>query len=133
MIRYRSGIDRRTGKPLTGFAHVCQSVEVILTTHLTERFMLLEFGHPGLRIIGRLMTPPEILLLYRATRKAVRRWEPEYDITRFRVLRVEATGTLALSTAGTYFPEGRFGNFDIAEAVEADFSLSGMLVTELAA
>lgn len=128
MIRYRSGIDRRTGKALTGFAHVRQSVEVILTTHLTERWMLLEFGHPGMRWIGQNLTAPVILALYRDTRKVVRRWEPEYDITRFRLLAADATGLLALSTAGTYYPEGRYGNYAIAEAVSADFSLSGMAV-----
>lgn len=128
MIRYRSGIDRRTGQALTGFDHVRQSIEVILTTHLTERWMLLEFGHPGLRVIGRNLTAPVILSLYKETRRVIRRWEPEYDITRFRLLAAEATGTLALGTSGTYYPEGRFGNFAIAEPVDADFTLSGMAV-----
>lgn len=125
-IRYRAGIDRFTGKPLFGFAHCCQSVGVILRTVPTERVMLLDFGFVGVRHIGRNMVAPVVLALYRDARQAVRAWEPEYDISRFTLARAEATGLLALGTSGTYYPEGRFGNFDIAEPVTATFTLSGV-------
>ena len=126
MIRYRTGIDRVTGKPLVGFAHVRQSVEVILATLLTERFMLLDFGFKGVRHIGKNLVAPEVLAIYRDVRNATRKWEPEYDITRFMLARAEATGLLALGTAGTYYPEGRFGNFQIKEPVTATFTLAGV-------
>ncbi|GJD93339.1 GPW/gp25 family protein [Methylobacterium iners] len=124
MIRYRSGIDRRTGKALRGFDHVRQSVEVILRTLLTERLMLLDFGFPGVRHIGRNLTAPVVLAIYRDARKAIRRWEPEYDIRRFQLVRADRTGLLALGTTGIYYPEGRFNNFKIAEPVTATFALS---------
>lgn len=126
MIRYRTGIDRITGKPLVGFAHVRQSIEVILGTVPTERIMLLDFGFVGLRHIGQNLVPPVVLAFYRDVRNATRKWEPEYDITRFLLARAEATGLLALGTAGTYYPEGRFGNFTIKEPVTATFTLAGV-------
>lgn len=126
MIRYRAGIDRVTGKPLVGFAHVCQSVGVILRTVPTERVMLLDFGFVGVRHIGRNMVAPVVLALYRDARAAIRAWEPEYDITRFTLARAEGTGLLALGTSGTYYPEGRYGNFTIREPVTATFTLNGV-------
>lgn len=126
MIRYRTGIDRNTGKPLVGFAHVRQSIEVILGTVPTERIMLLDFGFVGVRHIGKNLVAPVVLALYRDVRNATRKYEPEYDISRFALGRAEATGLLALGTAGTYYPEGRFGNFDIAEPITATFTLAGV-------
>lgn len=115
MIRYRTGLDRTTLKPLAGFPHVVQSIGVILTTLLEERVMLLEFGFDGTQLVGRDMTPPVVLAFYRAVVRAVHRWEPEYRIARLQIQRADRTGTLGLGTSGTYFPEGRLGNYDLAE------------------
>ena len=124
MIRYRTGLDRHTRRPLRGFDHVRQSVDVILTTLLDERVMRLEFGFDGTRLIGRNMVPPVVLSYYRAVVTAVHRWEPEYRIRSCQVVEASRTGTLGLRTLGTYFPEGRFGNYGIQEDRVADLAFS---------
>lgn len=121
MIRYRTGLDRTTFKPLVGFAHVRQSVGVILTTLLEERVMLLDFGFEGAKLIGRNLVPPVVLAYYRAVTKAVHTWEPEYRIGACQILKADRTGALSLQTGGTYYPEGRFGNYDIAQSAPASF------------
>ncbi len=125
MLRYRSGMDRTTGRVLTGWAHCAQSVDVILSTRLDERVMRLAFGSNLVRLIGRSLAPSVLIELYREIVVCVHRWEPEYRIRRLDVASVERTGGLGLLTRGLYYPEGRFGDYDAAEAADGSFVLAG--------
>lgn len=124
MIRYRTGRDARTGRMLRGFAHVEQSIGFILTTFLEERVMLLEFGAGIVRHLGRNITPALAIAIYRDAVKEVHRWEPEYRIRQIQLVTVTRTGTLGLGTRGLYYPEGRFGNYDIVEPADGAFPFS---------
>jgi phage baseplate assembly protein W len=128
MIRYRTGIDRNTGKPLRGWAHVQQSIATILRTLPGERWMLLDFGSNMVGHLGRNMVPAEILAIYQDVVPAIHAWEPEFRIARLALVQVERTGTLGLGVAGTYYPEGRLGNYAIAEAVSAAFPVAASSV-----
>lgn len=121
MLRYRSGVDRHTGKVLTGWAHCAQSVDCILSTLKTERLMRLDFGARAIRVIGRAMTPRLLLELYRDMVIDVHAQEAEYRIRRLDVTSVGRTGSLAIKLRGLYYPEGRFGNYDDFEAAETLF------------
>lgn len=124
MIRYRVGIDRDTGRPLVGMAHVRQSVRRLVRTLPDERVMLLGYSCDIVRSIGRNLVPAEVLDLYRRIVGAVHRWEPEYRIRRLQLLALERTGTLGLGFQGTYYPEGRLGNYALAEEQGLDLALA---------
>ena len=124
MLRYRSGMDRHTGRVLTGWAHCAQSVDVIWSTQLDERVMRLAFGSEVVRLIGRGLAPGLLLDLYRELVVSAHRWEPEYRIRQLDVTRIERTGGLAVVSRGYYYPEGRLGNYDAVEAASASYALA---------
>ncbi|MBX3506844.1 MAG: GPW/gp25 family protein [Parvibaculum sp.] len=124
MIRYRTGIDRRTGEILVGWPHVQQSIEVLMTTRPTEMVMLLDYGLDLIKHIGRGMHRGRVITLYRELVTAVHRWEPEYRIHRLYLVEMDRTGVLGLGTKGRYYPEGRFGNYDIFEPADGAFPLA---------
>lgn len=123
MIRYRVGIDQKTGRVLTGRDHLWQSIARIIHVQLTEMVMLLDFGSSTVRHIGRNMTLPEVLSLYQDAVKAIHRWEPEFRVRRIELVKADRTGVLALAPSGTYFPEGRFGNYDLQEVASGALPL----------
>lgn len=124
MLRYRTGIDRRTGELLTGWDDVSQSIEVILATMLEERIMRTEFGSEVWRTIGKNLVPPTVLQFYRHAVGAIHRWEPEYRVRRIQLLRVDALGTLGVGSKGLYYPEGRFGNYRASVVADGTFPLA---------
>lgn len=125
MIRYRTGVDARTGKVLRGRAHLDQSIAKIVTTAIGERVMRLDFGCGLVRQIGRNIHAAFLLHLYGDLIAAVHRWEPEARIKHVRLVSVERTGGYAFAIGGLYFPEGRFGNYEISETMDARAPLVG--------
>lgn len=131
-IRYRTGVDARTGKPLSGFAHCAQSVDDIVTTLLTERVLLLDYGLNPTRRLGRNISPALAAQLYRDAIAAIHKWEPEFRITTLQLVGVDRTGMLALRIDGRYFPEGRYGNYDIVEMQSVSVALASLVAREAA-
>ncbi|OCP17434.1 integrase [Ensifer sp. LC54] len=113
-IRYRSGIDALTGARISGVAHLAQSLDKIWSTRLGERVMRLEFGSDLRSLLGEDLTPAIALLIYNELVASAARFEPEYVVTQLQLVMLTEGGALGLRHAGLYFPEGRFGNFDIA-------------------
>ncbi len=125
VVRYRSGVSKVDGRVLVGWAHCRQSLATILTTDLDERLMRLAFAGDLRRWIGRNAVAPIVTQLYRAAFTAIRRYEPEYAPKRVQLLGLDGTGRVALGLAGVYYPEGRLGNFAIAEPKGAAFGVAG--------
>jgi len=123
MIRYRTGIDAETGKVLRGRVHLNQSIAKIVGTIPSERVMRLEFGAHLDREIGRNMHKARILSLYGRIIAAIHKWEPEVRIRRMQLVKISRTGTFGMALAGTYFPEGRIGNFSVSEPYEINVPL----------
>lgn len=111
------GIDRRTGQPLTGWAHVVQSVFVILSTRIGARVMRRGFGSAASGIIGRRMTPATLALYRLLVVVSLERWEPR---VRVRSIRPTATvdaaraGSLGLSISVDWLPRGHLGDTTVA-------------------
>jgi phage baseplate assembly protein W len=103
------GINAVTGKHITGWAHVQQSIRMILATQLGSRVMRRDFGSDVPRLIDAPMTDTVILAVYVAVASALDRWEP-----RFKLTQVEFTGTLGgqldLLLTGIYMPRGHLGD-----------------------
>jgi uncharacterized protein len=125
MVDYRIGMDMETGQALIGFAHVQQSVRIILTTFYDEMVMLHEFGSNLVRQIGRNLTPPVIAALYRDAVTAIHAFEPEYRIKRIRIPQITRIGGITIETQGLYYPEGRNQNYALVETANASFALTG--------
>lgn len=124
-VRYRSSMCRHTGRLITGFPAIEQSVARILTTRPTELVMLLDFGTDILRHLGKNIHRDRIVSLYMEAVNAIHKWEPEYRIRRLQLVRLERAGTLGIGFTGIYYPEGRFGNYEIAEEAGLTFPNTG--------
>lgn len=112
--RYRSGFDRRTAEIFVGWPVVAQSLETIWTTRRGERVMQLDFGSDVRGLLAEDVTPALALQLYTELAASAHRWEPEYRLDELQLVRLTETGQLALRHGGLYFPEGRFGNYQMA-------------------
>ena len=113
-VRYRTGTNRETGKPLSGWAHVEQSLAVIWLTRLQSRVMRLSFGSDLFSRLAEDLTPATAFAIYNDLVTAAHRWEPEYRIRQMQLVSLTATGSLGLRHSGIYYPEGRFGNYAIS-------------------
>ena len=114
-IRYRTGVDARTVKPLTGFPHVQQSLAFIWMTRTNTMAMLLDYGSDLRGNLAEDLTPALALDIYDDFVTAAHRWEPEYRLMTLRFVSLTEQGALGLAYSGIYFPEGRFNNYNIAE------------------
>ena len=113
-IRYRVGINARTGKLLAGPAHLAQSLGKIWHTRVGTRVMRLAFGADLRSLLSEDLTPAIALLIYNEMVASAARWEPEYQLTQLQLVTLTDGGALGIRHGGIYFPEGRFGNFERA-------------------
>lgn len=111
-----AGIDRRTGRPLDGFDHVRQSVEVIFSTPLGSRVMRRTFGSVLASLLGENMTSETLIRATTAVAIALALWEPRYVIRRVAVRRQVNTpermrsGALQIVLLGEYRPRAHLGD-----------------------
>lgn len=114
------GINRHTGKPLNGFPHVVQSVQVLFVTAIGSRRMRRTVGSAVPAILGRSLTPQRILRWKAAIVVAMELWEKRFKIVFIHgkvnnqghdntpeKLRV---GRLAMTLEGEYRPRGHLGD-----------------------
>ncbi|MCW4114741.1 GPW/gp25 family protein [Aurantimonas sp. MSK8Z-1] len=115
------GIDRSTGAVLTDWAHVVQSIGVILTTPIGSRAMRREFGSEIPLLIDRPLEDRVILAVYAAAANALALWEPRFLLTGCQLVQASADGTVGLRVSGSYRPRGHLGDFTVADdAASAD-------------
>lgn len=131
-LRYRTGVHFETFKPLSGWDHVAQSLQIIWTTRLDVRVMNLDFGSDHFGLLGEDITPELALRLYDALISAVHTHEPEYRIHSMQLVRLTRDGGFGVRHSGTYFPEGRFDNYEDDVAIEAAVSAPLALYREAA-
>lgn len=120
-----AGLSRDAGAGLTGFAHVQQSIDVILTTPIGSRVMRREFGSELFGLIDRPLTDRIILAIYAAAVIAIARWEPRFVVTGCQLRQASAGGVLDLSLSGKYYPRGHLGDFSVVETATATSTLKG--------
>ncbi|OLL53368.1 baseplate assembly protein W [Bartonella henselae] len=101
-----SGMDRTTGKPLSGIDHLRQSILDILSTRIGTRVMRRDYGSR----VGELIDAPAnnafAVALYAAIAEALDKWEPRFKLKKidFKML---GTGQVSLSFEGMYLPSGK--------------------------
>ena len=114
-IRYRSGVDARTGRVITGQVHLAQSIATIWSTRIGQRVMLLAFGSNLRSHLAEDITSALALEIYDDLTSAITQWEPEYRVAEMQFVSLTRIGGLGLRHGGTYYPEGRFGNYTVSE------------------
>lgn len=103
------GMDRRSGQPLSGLAHVRQSIEDILTTPLGSRRMRPEYGSKLRRFVDLPVNEGWKSAVQAEVARSLGRWEPRLKLERVRVVSVMA-GQITLQLSGQYL-----GNSQILE------------------
>lgn len=95
------GMDRRTGKPLSGLAHLRQSIEDILTTPLGSRRMRPDYGSTIRRYVDLPVNEGWKSAVQAEVARALGRWEPRLQLERVKVVSVVG-GQITLLLTGKY-------------------------------
>ncbi|GAC1040300.1 GPW/gp25 family protein [Rhizobium sp. No.120] len=120
-----TGVSVTSGKPLSNWGHVQQSICKILTTPKRSRVMRRNFGSDVPDLIDGKMTRRNILAVYSAAASAILEWEPRYRMSAGRVTRAEANGSITLEIFGTYYPRGHRGDYSVSESASIRVIYSG--------
>ncbi|WP_371370006.1 GPW/gp25 family protein [Pseudomonas sp. QL9] len=95
------GMDRRTGQPLSGLAHLKQSIEDILSTPLGSRRMRPEYGSRLRRMVDLPLTEGWKSAVQAEVAYALGRWEPRIRLQSVKVVAVLG-GNVTLLLRGIY-------------------------------
>ena len=95
------GLDRRSGQPLAGIAHLRQSIEDILTTPLGSRRMRPDYGSQLRRYVDLPVNEGWKSAVQAEVARALGRWEPRLKLERVKVEAV-IDGQVSLSLSGQY-------------------------------
>ncbi|MGM0563679.1 MAG: GPW/gp25 family protein [Pseudomonadota bacterium] len=76
-----SGMNVKTGRPLTGIEHIQQSVQDILTTPVGSRVMRRSYGSFLPDLIDAPTNEASILQAYAASAIALAEWEPRIELS----------------------------------------------------
>lgn len=87
-----NGVNRQTGKRLSGTAHLRQSVIDILTTPVGSRVLLRDYGSDIPDLVDAPQDDQTRLKIIAATASALSRWEPRLKLSRVIVAFVRGGG-----------------------------------------
>ena len=113
------GISAASAQPLSGWAHVEQSIRKILMTPIGARVMLREFGSELPELVDRKMTTGNVLAIYSASARAIQKWEPRFRMQFGRITGADVGGRISIELFGTYYPNGHKGDYSVAESASA--------------
>ena len=99
------GTDAHTGKPLSGDAHLRQSIRDILTTPVGSRVMRRTYGSRLFELIDAPVNRQTIADICSAVADALGRWEPRIKLDGVHVRSVE-NGAIMFDLSGTVTTDG---------------------------
>lgn len=105
------GIDKKTGKSLSGLAHLKQSIEDILTTPKGTRIMRRDYGSNLPRLVDNPLNRETILDMISESADALNRWEPRLRVTQIRPTDI-SEGRIIFQVVGEYLPDGQTVTLD---------------------
>ncbi len=126
------GLDAATGGILSGWEHVVQSLRDIFDTRFGSRIMREWYGSFVPNLLGRLVTPQEVLPYFAAISSAIEQWEPRFRVTQIQVVKLTRDGQLHVFLDGEYRPRAVYGDFSVAGArrLDAYTNPDGLLIEE---
>ncbi len=110
----RTGIDRNTGRVLTGWDHTAQSLMDIVQTAVGSRVLRRDCGFNGPAAIDAPMTERVLVAHFSALADAIRKWEPNFRLRRVQATQLGADGVAAFALTGDYYPNGYLGDWSVA-------------------
>ena len=99
------GMNKRTGQPLEGMAHLKQSIIDILTTPIGTRVMRREYGSRIYQLVDNPMDDEFAIELFAATAEALEKWEPRFRLEQVQIDNI-SEGKVTLLLSGVYLPNG---------------------------
>lgn len=111
-----TGLNATTGRTLSGWPHVVQSIRDILTTPVGSRVMRREYGSELPLLVDRPMTQRVVLAVYAATAVAIARWEDRFELTGVELQKADAQGGLTLAIYGRYQGDRVSADIDMGAA-----------------
>lgn len=129
------GIDRVTGSIITGWDHTVQSINDIFTTTFGERILREWYGSLVPRLLGRLITPQEVLPFFAAIASAIDVWEPRVRVSRVDILEVNRLGEFKFLMDVEWRPRALLGDFTVVgvRRIGGHASDAGVNIVHLAA
>jgi hypothetical protein len=100
------GLNRETGEPLDGYAHLRQSIKDILTTRKGTRVMRRDYGSDIPALVDRPVDDEVKVDIYAATADALLTWEPRIRLLSVDVLQI-SVGVIEVSMTAEYLPDGK--------------------------
>ena len=94
------GMNRSTGTPLDGEAHLAQSIADILSTPIGTRIRRRDYGSLLFELIDAPLNAVTRLRFFAAIATALARWEPRLVLTRVAVNAGNAAGQLNIGLVG---------------------------------
>lgn len=98
------GMDRRTGKPLSGLDHLRQSIEDILTTPVGSRRMRPEYGSQLRRFVDLPVNEGWKSAVQAEVARSLQRWLPQLKLEQVQVVAVVG-GRIDFKLSGDYLGE----------------------------
>lgn len=95
------GASRITGQPLSGDAHLAQSIVDILTTPIGTRVLRRDYGSRVPQLIDAPLNGSTVVEVYGAIAEALDKWEPRVRLDRV-VLTDASRGQIEVELQGRY-------------------------------
>jgi phage baseplate assembly protein W len=124
-----AGFNRHTGKPISGWPEVAQSLDTLLTTLVGESIRRRSKGIDEVVIQDRPMNSIEITDAFIGIAEAIeprmvngrQLGEPRFDLVRVVPFRAGPDGQVGFELQGLYYPRGLTGDYSIFE--QANYGL----------
>jgi phage baseplate assembly protein W len=113
-----TGMNMTTGRAVSGFAHVQQSVGKIMSTALKSRVMRRNFGSRLPRLVDAPISPLTLVDFYAAVASALA-FEPRFRASKIALDGVAQDGEITIAVTGTYYPRALAGDFTGGVTVKA--------------
>lgn len=119
-----TGMNASTGRSISGWDHVQQSLGKIMSTALNSRVMRRLFGSGLPRLVDRPLTPATVLDFYAAMAKALA-FEPRFKVTKIGLSTTSEVGAPDFTVTGLYYPRALEGDFTVAQVATHTIKLKG--------
>lgn len=101
-------ISRTTGKTLTDFEHMVESIQTILTTPIGSRYFNREFGSDLFDLIDGPINEDTKIDIYAEVIGAIEKWEPRFKVDSVEVNDEDGqNGKITINLQGIYVPENK--------------------------
>ncbi len=109
-------MDRYTGKTISDYAHLRQSINTILTTSIGSRLFVRDFGASLVDLLDAPMNSAFLLSLRSSIVEALEKYEPRIAIKKVDVpIFDSARGIIQIRLQGVYLPNGELVTLDDLE------------------